>query len=223
MAVGIGSGVSVGSGSEVFVDAGSGMLVAVGVAVGGGVSVGVWVLVGEGVIDGVCVTVGVFVGNGVLVIVGVLVVVPVGGTGVAVNVGPVAVGTAATCFGFGGDMIAPMIESTNTAPKTISVHLTTRKKQPFIYKSFRASFSYLLTIAPKLPRNNLLLACFVVGLFYTDMLQHKNRQLYDWRYQTRLNNWLHKLHTLRCGGMSWEDITAWSKRRFQPGHEHERV
>lgn len=43
------------------------------------------------------------------------------------------------------------------------------------------------------------------------------------RYRVRLKNWLRKLHTLRSGGMTWEDITAWSKRRFQPGHEHERV
>lgn len=43
------------------------------------------------------------------------------------------------------------------------------------------------------------------------------------RYRERLKNWLRKLHTLRSGGMTWEDITAWSKRRFQPGNENERV
>lgn len=43
------------------------------------------------------------------------------------------------------------------------------------------------------------------------------------RYRARLKHWLRKLHTLRSGGMTWDDITAWSKRRFQPGHEHERV
>lgn len=56
------------------------------------------------------------------------------------------------------------------------------------------------------------------GLIRADQGRGKRRR----RYRERLKNWLHKLHTLRSGGMSWEDITAWSKRRFQPGHEDER-
>jgi hypothetical protein len=43
------------------------------------------------------------------------------------------------------------------------------------------------------------------------------------RYRVRLKNWLQKLYQLRDSGMTWEEIIAWSKRRFQPGHEHERV
>lgn len=41
------------------------------------------------------------------------------------------------------------------------------------------------------------------------------------RYRPRLATWLGKLHALRQAEWSWEDIRAWSKRRFQPGHEHE--
>jgi hypothetical protein len=58
-----------------------------------------------------------------------------------------------------------------------------------------------------------------VGLVRADQGRGKRRR----RYRERLKNWLHKLHTLRDSSMSWEDITVWSKRRFQPGHEHERV
>jgi hypothetical protein len=43
------------------------------------------------------------------------------------------------------------------------------------------------------------------------------------RYRERLKHWLKKLWTLRSEGMSWEDIQAWSKRRFQPEHGHEKV
>lgn len=41
------------------------------------------------------------------------------------------------------------------------------------------------------------------------------------RYRPRLATWLGKLHALRQAEWSWDDIRAWSKRRFQPGHEHE--
>lgn len=41
------------------------------------------------------------------------------------------------------------------------------------------------------------------------------------RYRPRLATWLGKLHTLRQAEWSWDDIRAWCKRRFQPGHEHE--
>lgn len=58
-----------------------------------------------------------------------------------------------------------------------------------------------------------------VGLIRADQGRGKRRR----RYRERLKHWLHKLHTLRSGGMSWEEITAWCKRRFQPGHEQERV
>lgn len=58
-----------------------------------------------------------------------------------------------------------------------------------------------------------------VGLIRADQGRGKRRR----RFRERLKNWLCKLHTLRSGGMTWEDITAWSKRRFQPGYEHERV
>ncbi len=43
-----------------------------------------------------------------------------------------------------------------------------------------------------------------------------------WGYRPRLVNWLAKLHRLRTAGMTWEEIRDWSKRRFEPGHEHER-
>lgn len=42
------------------------------------------------------------------------------------------------------------------------------------------------------------------------------------RYRERLRNWLRKLYKLREDGHSWDSIRDWSKRRFQPGHEHER-
>lgn len=58
-----------------------------------------------------------------------------------------------------------------------------------------------------------------VGLLRADQGRGKRRR----RYRERLKNGLRKLHTLRTGGLSWQDITAWSKRRFQPGYEHERV
>ena len=43
------------------------------------------------------------------------------------------------------------------------------------------------------------------------------------RYRPRLVGWLKKLHALRAAGMSWAEIRAWTRRRWQPGHEHERV
>jgi len=42
------------------------------------------------------------------------------------------------------------------------------------------------------------------------------------RYRERLKNWLKKLYRLREDGHSWDSIRDWSKRRWQPGHEHER-
>lgn len=42
------------------------------------------------------------------------------------------------------------------------------------------------------------------------------------RYRQRLASWLQKLYTLRDGGMEWAEIRAWTQRRWQPGHEHER-
>lgn len=57
------------------------------------------------------------------------------------------------------------------------------------------------------------------GMINADKGRNSRRK----RYRERLKNWLRKLHTLRESGMSWEEIQAWTKRRFQPGHEHERV
>lgn len=41
-------------------------------------------------------------------------------------------------------------------------------------------------------------------------------------YRPRLASWLAKLAKLRAEGHSWADIRAWTKRRWQPGHEQER-
>lgn len=41
------------------------------------------------------------------------------------------------------------------------------------------------------------------------------------RYRHKLATWLEKLHILNQAGYSWDDLKAWSKRRFKEGHEHE--
>lgn len=41
------------------------------------------------------------------------------------------------------------------------------------------------------------------------------------RYRPGLVKWLAKLSRLRAG-MTWQEIRDWTRRRFQPGHEHER-
>jgi hypothetical protein len=41
------------------------------------------------------------------------------------------------------------------------------------------------------------------------------------RYRGKLATWLTKLHTLRAAGLTWDDLRAWTARRFQPGHEQE--
>ncbi|HEV2121289.1 MAG TPA: MerR family transcriptional regulator [Chloroflexota bacterium] len=56
------------------------------------------------------------------------------------------------------------------------------------------------------------------GLIAPDAGRAKRRK----RYRPKLASWLGKLYTLREAGMAWEEIRQWSKRRFQPGHEHER-
>lgn len=43
------------------------------------------------------------------------------------------------------------------------------------------------------------------------------------RYRARLGNWLGKLWALRQAGLSWEELRAWAKRRWQAGYEHERL
>ena len=55
------------------------------------------------------------------------------------------------------------------------------------------------------------------GLIREDAGRTKRRK----RYRERLKSWLGKLHKLRAAGMTWEEIRAWSQRRWQPGHEHE--
>lgn len=57
------------------------------------------------------------------------------------------------------------------------------------------------------------------GLIREDAGRTKRRK----RYRERLKNWLGKLHQLREAGLSWEEIRDWSKRRWLPGHEHERT
>jgi hypothetical protein len=57
------------------------------------------------------------------------------------------------------------------------------------------------------------------GLIREDAGRTKRRK----RYRERLKNWLGKLHQLREAGLSWEEIRDWSKRRWLPGHEQERV
>ena len=43
------------------------------------------------------------------------------------------------------------------------------------------------------------------------------------RYRPKLASWLSKLYTMRQGGLSWGEIRDWTRRRFAPGHEHERT
>lgn len=43
------------------------------------------------------------------------------------------------------------------------------------------------------------------------------------RFRPKLRTWVAKLYTLRGAGYTWEAIGAWSARRFEPGHEHERA
>ena len=43
------------------------------------------------------------------------------------------------------------------------------------------------------------------------------------RYRRRLASWLGKLARLRDEGHSWADLRAWVRRRWQPGHEDERL
>ncbi len=57
------------------------------------------------------------------------------------------------------------------------------------------------------------------GLIREDQGRTKRRK----RYRERIKNWLSKLHKLRAAGLSWEEIRDWSQRRWQPGHEQERV
>ena len=42
------------------------------------------------------------------------------------------------------------------------------------------------------------------------------------RYRPKLAGWLAKLGRLRAEGMTWPEIRAWTRRRWLPGHEHER-
>lgn len=42
------------------------------------------------------------------------------------------------------------------------------------------------------------------------------------RYRRGLARWLNKLYQLRTAGMTWNEIEAWTKRRWQPGRDHER-
>ena len=41
-------------------------------------------------------------------------------------------------------------------------------------------------------------------------------------YRPKLASWLGKLHVLRSSGFTWDDLKAWARRRWQPGHEDER-
>src|SRR5690606_1838138 len=42
------------------------------------------------------------------------------------------------------------------------------------------------------------------------------------RYRPKLATWLGKLHRYRAAGMEWEAIRDWTRRRWLPGHDHER-
>lgn len=42
------------------------------------------------------------------------------------------------------------------------------------------------------------------------------------RYRPKLATWLGKLHRYRADGMEWEAIRDWTRRRWLPGHDHER-
>ncbi len=57
------------------------------------------------------------------------------------------------------------------------------------------------------------------GLLRADQGRGQRRK----RYRARLKHWLRKLHRLHQAGLSWEDICAWTQRRFKSGHEHERL
>ena len=41
-------------------------------------------------------------------------------------------------------------------------------------------------------------------------------------YRPKLASWLEKLYVLRSSGFTWDDLKAWARRRWQPGHEDER-
>lgn len=43
------------------------------------------------------------------------------------------------------------------------------------------------------------------------------------RYRRRLASWIGKLERLRLAGYTWDEIRDWTRRRWDPGHEHERV
>ncbi|MFN8493989.1 MAG: hypothetical protein U0350_40700 [Caldilineaceae bacterium] len=57
------------------------------------------------------------------------------------------------------------------------------------------------------------------GLLRADQGRAQRRK----RYRARLKAWLQKLYHLRNAGMEWSAIQAWTRRRFKPGHEHERL
>ena len=42
------------------------------------------------------------------------------------------------------------------------------------------------------------------------------------RYRAKLAGWVRKLAALREQGLEWAELLAWSRRRWLPGHEHER-
>lgn len=42
------------------------------------------------------------------------------------------------------------------------------------------------------------------------------------RCRAKLASWLAKLHALRGAGYGWHEIRAWTGRRFEADHEHER-
>jgi hypothetical protein len=56
------------------------------------------------------------------------------------------------------------------------------------------------------------------GLLRPDSGRGKRRK----RYRRKLARWLEKLYLLNQSGYSWQDLASWTRRRFQPGHEHER-
>jgi hypothetical protein len=55
------------------------------------------------------------------------------------------------------------------------------------------------------------------GLIRPDAGRGKQRK----RFRPKLASWLGKLYTLREAGVSWDELRAWTRRRFQPGHESE--
>lgn len=58
-----------------------------------------------------------------------------------------------------------------------------------------------------------------VGLLRPDW----QRGRYHRRYRPKLAQWLAKLHRLRAAGLSWDEICAWTQRRWRPEHAHERT